>query len=473
MTVDDESGNGRNGEPSPVMIPAGIVSEWFFSAPYEAPMVRRGDPLGLRLAAARYADALAPGLSNRTLDARWLTISAWVLVLANDVWRRSGNSAPAGLSRRQTANLFGWIEPLELLWISRTLSLADAEGRQLPGQRAVRRWLEGGQRARRFGMSFAQYRRQRSIGIYGAYRVALRALPGMTIGGDGWRPDAVAELLARITQSALGAAAATPDLAHGNFDAESYWRREGWSKWSRSGRKEFLPESVRNPRPVTAEEISVLKPVLFSGNDPKGHARLRETVVDVMHASKARVHHGVCNDLEKKLSRATHGAVARLGTFAQLADTGLGVMNAIWACLRDVEWRQIPAVRPADLADDNDVRAALTELVVASKAWLLGKSAFRAEWVTANELAGLATSRARNFGKLVRGLVEYHEARGGGRRWFRLDEEGFVRPASSLRDQQGSPYRFRLFSLARLALQCRMIPRMPKALDFTDEEGEE
>ena len=55
---------------------------WFFSAPYEAPMVRRGDPLGLRLAAARYAEALAPGLSNRTLDARWLTICAWMLVRA-------------------------------------------------------------------------------------------------------------------------------------------------------------------------------------------------------------------------------------------------------------------------------------------------------------------------------------------------------------------------------------------------------
>lgn len=48
-----------------------------------------------------------------------------------------------------------------------------------------------------------------------------------------------------------------------------------------------------------------------------------------------------------------------------------------------------------------------------------------------------------------------------------------MRPASSLRDQEGSPYRFRLFSLARLALQCKLISRMPKALDFTDEEGEE
>ena len=155
-------------------------------------------------------------------------------------------------------DLFGWIEPLELLWISRTLSLADAEGRQLPGQRAVGRWIEGGLRAGRFGMSFAQYRRQRSIGVYGAYRVALRALPGMTVAGDGWRPDAISEQLARIAQSALGAAAATPGIAHGNFDAESYWRRAGWSKWSSSARKDFLPESLKTLRPVTAEEISVL-----------------------------------------------------------------------------------------------------------------------------------------------------------------------------------------------------------------------
>jgi hypothetical protein len=111
---------------------------------------------------------------------------------------------------------------------------------------------------------------------------------------------------------------------------------------------------------------------------------------------------------------------------------------------------------------------------VASKAWLAGKSAFRAEWVGADELADLAKSRARNLDKLVRGLVEYHERRRGGRPWFRLDEDGLVRPVSRLGDQEGSPYRFRLFSLARLALQCKMIPHLPKALDFTDdEEGDE
>jgi hypothetical protein len=63
-----------NVQPEPPIRARQRMPEWFFSAPYEAPMVRRGDPLGLRLAAARYAEALAPGLTNRTLDARWLTI---------------------------------------------------------------------------------------------------------------------------------------------------------------------------------------------------------------------------------------------------------------------------------------------------------------------------------------------------------------------------------------------------------------
>lgn len=454
-------------------ISEGIVSEWFFSSPYEAPVVRRGDPLGLRVAATRYADALAPGLSNRTLDARWLTISAWMLVMANDVWRRGGNSAPAGLSRRAAAELFHWIEPLELLWIARTLSLATHEGRQLPGQRAVRRWLDDEERGGRFGMSLAQYRRQRSIGVYGAYRVALRELPNMTIDGDGWRPDVVANQLARITQSALGTAGATTSTPHGNFDAESYWRRVGWSKWRSSARNVFLPESRKILRAVTADEVRVLRPVLFGGSDPGGHGHLRERVVDVMHASRASEHHGICNDLEKKLSQLTGGAVDRLGTFALLADTGLSVMNAIWRALFNQQTSQVPAVSVADLADDSDVRAALTELVVASKAWLVRKGAFRAEWAAANELAALVKSQACNFEKLLRGVVEYHERRGGGRRWFRLDEDDFVRAASSPRDQEGSPYRFRLFTLARLAIQCKLIRRMPKAVDFTDEESDE
>ena len=62
--------------------PPAVIADRFFSAPYEAPIVRRGDPLGLRLAAARYADAF----SNLTLDARWLTISMIERICARRGW---------------------------------------------------------------------------------------------------------------------------------------------------------------------------------------------------------------------------------------------------------------------------------------------------------------------------------------------------------------------------------------------------
>jgi hypothetical protein len=457
------------------MVADGLAEpHWFFTAPYEAPMVRRGDPLGLRLAAGRYAEVLAPGLSNRTIDARWLTLTAWTLVMANDVWRRRGNSAPSGLSRNAAREIFEWIEPLELLWVARTLTLADRKGRQLPGQRAVRRWLDAEQRPARFGMSRAQYQRTRFIGVYGGYRAALRGLDGMTVDGDGWRPGPVAEALARIAQGALGAAAATPAKPHGKFTAEHYWQKEGWEAWQSRAGRDFLPESLEDIRPVSSGEIGVLRPLLFGNQVSTDAARLRHRVVEVMDASNSRAHHELCHELERKLGRATQGALDRLGSFARLADAGVGMMNAIWLQLGEAEARKVPALRPREFAENEDARDRIREFVDATKAWQREKSAFRPEWTLAHELAALARDHERDSAGLVRRLVEYHCKNAGGRRWFRVDEEGLVRPASTLRDQEGSPYRYRLFSLARLAMQCKVIDRIPKALEpEDDEEGQE
>jgi hypothetical protein len=447
-----------------------IDSRWFFSAPYEAPMIRRGDPLGLRLAAGRYAEAIVPGLSNRTIDARWLTITAWMLVMANDVWRRCGNSTEAGLSRSAAAELFGWLEPLELMWIARTLVLAGPKGRQLPGQRAVGRWLDANQRTERFGMQLAQYQRQRFIGVYGGYRVALRGLPNMTQDGDGWRPGAVADELAQIAQGALGAARLARGRAPGKFNPEGYWRQQGWPRWERTGGRHFIPESLTDLRPITSDEVSVLKPLLFGGKDKNSPGRLREAVVEIMDASKGRDHHDVCKDLEKKLTRVTQGAVARLGAFAHLADTGLAVINAIWESLREKEQRKVPILSPAELSNDPKVRLVIKALVAAAKEWRSARAEFRPEWSVARELAEVVSARALRPEKLVRDLVEFHERRAGGRRWFRFDEGGDVRPASPVRDQDGSPYRFRLFAVARLAIQCKLIDKIPRVIGFEDDE---
>ena len=50
---------------------------FFFTAPWEPVVVRRGDALGLRALADQFAEAMA--LSNRVRDGRWVTILAWSL----------------------------------------------------------------------------------------------------------------------------------------------------------------------------------------------------------------------------------------------------------------------------------------------------------------------------------------------------------------------------------------------------------
>ncbi|MDP2345579.1 MAG: hypothetical protein Q8O67_31840 [Deltaproteobacteria bacterium] len=438
------------------------MSEWFFTAPYDPTPVRRGDPLGFRTAASRYAEALAPGLSNRTVDARWFTLTAWTMVLANDVWRQLGHSVPAGLSRHATADLFSWMVPLELLQVARTLRLADKKGRQLPGQRAVAKWLAGGEKRARFGMSFAQFRRQRSSGVYGGYRVAFRTLPGLTVDGDGWRPDIIAEQLARVAQLGLGASAATPMRPRRTCD--TFWQTEGWSEWAGSAGRNFLPEAIDALRPITQDEISLLRPLLFDGNDLDAGAERRSLTAHAMLASKATVHHELCQDLERKLSKKSGGALRRLGAFARLADAGLEVMNLIWLSLKQTEADRVPALAPAELTADQGIADALRALIDAAKGWMSAEPEYRPEWTVPSELAAVVVASARNKQGLIGAVVEHHVRRGGGRRWFHLDEADLVRPAFGLVDTEGSPYRFRLFSLARLAVQCGVAAGLPRAL---------
>jgi hypothetical protein len=61
-------------------------SRILFTAPWEPVVVRRGDALGLRALADHFADAVAPGLSNRVRDGRWVTILAWCLARSHTVF---------------------------------------------------------------------------------------------------------------------------------------------------------------------------------------------------------------------------------------------------------------------------------------------------------------------------------------------------------------------------------------------------
>jgi hypothetical protein len=61
-----------------------------FTAPWDPPVVRRGDALGLRALTDQFADVLAPGLSNRVRDGRWVTILAWCLARSQEVFHARG-----------------------------------------------------------------------------------------------------------------------------------------------------------------------------------------------------------------------------------------------------------------------------------------------------------------------------------------------------------------------------------------------
>ena len=74
-----------------------------FNAPWEPVVVRRGDALGLRALADQFADALAPDLSNRVRDGRWVTILAWCLARSQEVFHASGGRSVATRSRAARA----------------------------------------------------------------------------------------------------------------------------------------------------------------------------------------------------------------------------------------------------------------------------------------------------------------------------------------------------------------------------------
>ena len=74
---------------------------WYFTAPWDPVSVRRGDPLGLRAGADYFADLLAPGLSNATSDARWISLLSWCLKWSHIAWQHATPGGRRPISRRE------------------------------------------------------------------------------------------------------------------------------------------------------------------------------------------------------------------------------------------------------------------------------------------------------------------------------------------------------------------------------------
>ncbi len=437
---------------------------WYFTAPWDPVPIRRGDALGLRAGADYFADLLAPGLSNNTSDARWISILSWCLQWSHVAWRNAGGG-DLTLRDDQRAR-YSWLRPLELLWVARTLVSEQTTG-QLRGRRSVKRWLDDGRGLPNFAMSDEQFRRYRQVGTYGAYRVVLRTIPGLTT-GDGWTPAETALKLAGLVNDSLPRAARLKQELFENGtkwgrwsggNEARYWVDRGWkTSWATIGG--FLPtpdDAIRKRLPE--EERNLLEPVIFAADSTR-----RITAEVLAGAKTARTHAELCDALAGSIALSTKiepASLAPLPAFTRFADAAMHAMRGVWKEINHDDAKQAPAIEK--VARSTDIQDRLDRLREAGAAWLRapGRNTFSHEHVV-TRLAETMLAAATPAEQL-RALSKHHHEHGGGRRWFREQADKLV-PLVADTGIAATDYRFRLRPLARLAAQCG-VDNMNNALD--------
>ncbi len=435
-------------------------------------MVRRGDALGLRALADRFADSIAPDLNNRIRDGRWVTILAWCLARSHEAFHASGGRGVG--TRTQQRERYAWLRPLELIWVARTINLADDwRKRPLAGQRRVQPWWVHGRREERFGMSVDQFRAYRQTGLYGGYRLAFRKWPHMTVRGNGWTPGPSTNALAKWLDGKLGGARPGWSLHAGDGDDDSvssrsakvsadaphrWWLRK-WPEFehrSREADEKTLPRRIDDFTDLA--EAHLLRPLIF-GTESNGKRRL-EVAREIARIA-AGDHLRLCEELGR--SFADDQVAVLLPRFSRLADAGIAAMDFIAEALRND--RHLTISRVAGLSGATRVCG---ELRAAATDWLKDNAVQVRHIETAHRFAS-AIQSARPA-DCFRALLYHHELHGGGLRWFVLRNET-IEPRTPPRTGS-SRYRFRLWSLCRMATQCGVLRTMPAVLR-SDVEAEE
>jgi hypothetical protein len=443
---------------------------WYFTAPWDPVPIRRGDALGFRAGADYFADLLAPGLSNAASDARWISLLSWCLQWSHVAWRNAGGG---DLSRRDGQRVrYAWLRPLELLWVDRTLESGQTTG-QLRGRRSIERWrkadrpISNTRNEFRFAMSPDQFRRYRQVGTYGAYRVVLRAVPGLTT-GDGWTPADTALQLATFVNDSLPRDVRLRQEHFENGtkwghwsdgDEARYWVKHGWpAAWERAGGFLPTPDSAISKR-LPEEERRLLEPVLFSAESTR-----RVTAVALAGAKGAKSHAALCDTLASSSAlskKIKPRSLAPLPAFSRFADAAMHAMRGLWNDINHDAAKQAPPVE--NLARSPELRTRLDMVREAATAWLgaPGRSVFPHDHVI-TRLAESMQAATTPIDQL-RALARHHHEHGGGRRWFR-EQAGKMVPLVADTGIAASDYRFRLRPLSRLAAQCG-VDKMNDALD--------
>lgn len=444
------------------------TTSWFYTAPIEEVAVRRGDPLGLQAVAERVAEAFAPGLSNRTLDARWISILCWCLREGQSAWKAYGDGRESVSQATGGKGLYPWIRPLELLWVARAAEVAKdgGRGRQLPGIRPIRKWIEQDKQPKHFSFAASSYEQYRFTGAYGGYRAALRALQGLTDSGAGWLPGPSGQELAEIVSAHVNGRAVYSQRPGPVPTPERFWVNA--VDWKPSS-ADFLPTVLERPKRLNGDERSILREALFAKNgggewQKQSLRRLRVAEAAAGSAASTRadlmVHLATSLKNERELDWLPY-----LAAFSSLADAGTAAMNACW---RGVSQAGDSVLTSNEVAAIPDVRKALKDLVEACARW---NSDGSNSW---SQRAGalsqhILTNSSNPRGTLER-LIQFHSQYGGGLKWVILDGTK-VRPVARLRDGDASTYRYRLPALARLAKQCGVTSSIPAVLREESEAG--
>ncbi len=444
------------------------VPRFYFTEPWEPVVVRRGDALGLSALLDQFADAVAPDFSNRIRDGRWVTILAWCLVKSQQVFDASGGRS--GSTRKEQNERYAWLQPLELLWVARTITLLEKDDwkqRSLAGQRRVAPW-NNKKSADRFGMSPEQFRAYRQTGMYGGYRLAFRKWPGMS-SGDGWTPGQKTRALAKWLDTKLKGAQLNLDDELGRSaktgrSKECNWWLNHWKEFAQSGKDADVNTLPRRKNDfVVLPEAELLKPIIF-GDDVRGQRRVK--VVRSIQQSTATSHLELCKHLSREFKDIPE--IARLYSFSRLADAGIAVMAHIAAVLGDKSHVELKEV-----AKHKDAASVCKELRAAAQTWFKEPDMRMRYIESAHRFAAAITSEKPI--DCLRAVLEHHKQYGGGLRWFVLCNgkvEARTPPANSI-----SRYGFRLWPLCRLATQCGVLKTMPKVLHdesaYLDEEDDE
>ncbi len=436
--------------------------ELLFTAPWEPIVERRGDPLGFRALVDTLADGVAPGLSNATADARWVTILAWCMVKAHTVWRQAGGN---GLDQPdEVARRYAWQRPLELMWIDRALTLGGDAKRQLPGQRSVKRWAEAKRKPAQFDMTDDQYARYRQSGPYGAYRIAFRRWPGLTVTGDGWTPAGGSRALATWLDQRLGGARCVK--LDGGADAlhqgaltrargrEDRWWQHAWPEYHFKSKALEATLPSRRTTSVRLPEYAVLQPLAF-GEDPGGERR--RAIAKLCKSAGTVGHRGICKAIAQEFSKDAR--LSALPAVAEFADAAMELMTTMAELLNGEVM-----VTLKEIAAGPGVAPQARKLQQAAHRFLKKQAQVQLEYAAPGVHLATALERQPPVG-VLRALVAHHLRSGSGIRWFTMHGDAIApvpRPPSGFR------YRFRLFALCRIAVQCGVITELPAALDMQD-----